>query len=214
MNESNQLFGVDLQNELQRLREQNASLTASFAKIATASLVAVAIGLVAFFKRPAPDRVAVDPQWRVVQMTTLTENDPPDSRITKFAGECISDALNHAFHNYQTTVERAIGSCFTGGGSESVRQALDPLLKTMRDKKLNMETQFLIQPFINSRDTDKFNRHVFHIQAIIMVGYRSTGEGGSTRPLKYALSTDVVRVPYDSQIEGIRLQNLILSLTS
>lgn len=204
------LTDVDLVAENVRLRSLNSQLTIGIALAALAAVVGVVVGAIGFFSKPDPERIAIDPAGRVVPLTVLTKNDPPDARITKFAGECVTDLLNHAFHNYQTTTERAISNCFTGGGSESVRAAIYPLLARMKKERMNMAGQFVIMPFINSRSLDRFGRRVFNVQAVIVIGYRGTAASGSIRPIEYSLSTDVVRVPYDSHIEGVRLQNLIL----
>lgn len=208
------LLGIDLVEDNIRLREINAKLAKGIVFSSIAAVVGVAIGLIGFIIKPEPERIAVDPAGRAVPVLTLTKNDPPDSRITKLAGECVSDLLNHAFHNYQTTVERAIGGCFTGQGSVSVRQAIDPLLERMKKERMNMAAQYVIMPFINSRSVDGFGRRVFHVQAVISVGYRGTALAGSIKPIEYALSADVVRVPYDSHIEGVRMQNLVLAIRS
>lgn len=203
------MFGLDLHDEVLRLREQNSKLSKGIFLSAVAAIAGFVFGAVCIAIKPDPERVAIDPSGRVFPVVSLTKNDPPDSRVTRLAGDCVNDLLNHAFHNYQTTVERAIGACFTGGGSESVRQQIYPLLDTMNKEKMNMASSFIIQPFINNRVIEG-GRRVYKIQGEVSIGYR--GRGASSPPIRYAFATDVVRVPYDSHIEGIRLQNLILRI--
>lgn len=202
-------YGLDLHAEVLRLREQNSKLTKGMLLSGVAAFIGIVFGISAFAIKPQPERFAVDPAGRVFPVAPLTTDDPPDARVTRFAGDCINGLLNHAFHNYQNTVERAVSECFTGGGTESVKQTIMPLLQTMKDKQLNLATEFVILPFINNRVIEN-NRRVYKVQGVIAVGYR--GKGASIRPIQYAFQTDVVRVPYDSSIEGIRLQNLILEI--
>jgi len=196
-----------------RLREQNSSLVKSVAGAAIGGLIALVIGLSAYFKKPEPDRVAVGADRRVVQMQSLTTGDPPDARVTRFVSDCITDLLNQPFNNYQRTVERAIGDCFTGGGSESIRETIYPLLATAKDKKMNLASTWSTQPFINSRRIEgnlKTGYRVFNVQAVLSVGYR--GQTNTSKPIDYVLEVNVARVPFDSNAEGIRLQNLVLKI--
>lgn len=206
-------YGLDLHDEVKRLRGQNSTLVKSIFWTSVAGVVALIIGLSAYFKKPEPDRVAVGPNMSVVQMQPLTSGDPPDARVTRFVSDCITDLLNQPFNNFQRTVERAIGDCFTGGGSASIRETIYPLLDTAKDKKMNITATWSIQPFINSRRIEgnlKTGYRVFNIQAVLSVGYR--GQTNSSKPVDYALEVNVARVPFDSNVEGLRLQNLVLKI--
>lgn len=206
---SEDTYGLDLHAEVLRLREQNSKLIKGILLSGLAAVIGIVFGVSAYFSKPEPERFAVDPAGRVFPVNSLSAGDPPDSRVTRFAADCINSLLNHAFHNYQNTVERAVSECFTGGGTDSVKQTVMPLLQTMKDKQLNLASQFVILPFINNRVLE-YGRRVYKVQGVITVGYR--GKGASIRPIEYAFQTDVVRVPYDSSIEGVRLQNLILEI--
>lgn len=209
-NASADLVGLDLHAECVRLRDLNRKLVNAVVLAAVGGMAALAFGVFAMTVRPERERIALDANGRAVPLVALTKNDPPDARITRMAADCINDLFNHAFHNYQTTVERAIGACFTGGGSESVRRVLDPFLVRVNKDAVNMASTFVIQPFINSRDvlgSGASARNVFHIQGVVAIGYRGAK---AVKPVEYAFQTDVVRVSYDSHVEGIRLQNIIL----
>lgn len=207
------LVALDLHAECVRLRELNRKLVNGIATVALAGAAALAFGVFALAVRPERERIALDANGRAVPLVVLTKNDPPDARITRMAGDCINELFNDAFHNYQTTVERAIGECFTGGGSESVRRVMDPFLERVKTEQVNLAGTFVIQPFINSRGvigSGTGARHVFHVQGVIAIGYRGGKINSTIRPVEYAFQTDVVRVSYDSHVEGIRLQNIIL----
>ena len=203
--------GLDLKADNDRLREQNTKLINSLAKVSLGTVLCVAVGLFGLLREPERERLAVDPAGRVYPVTMLTKNDPPDARVTAMVDRCISDLLNHAFHNFQTTVERAVGGCVTGGGSLSVRRALDPLLERMKKEQMNLAGSFVIQPFIHKRGVEN-NSRTYEVQATIQVGYRGTSS--SIRPVEYALSANVIRVPFESHPEGLRIQNLVLALAN
>lgn len=212
-NNNADLFGLDLASECVRLRAQNATLVKAIALAVLGGSVAVVFGLMTLLVKPERERVAVDAAGRVVPLVSLTKGDPPDARVTRMASDCLNGLFNHAFHNYQTTVERTVGECFTGGGSESVRKLMEPFIARMKSENVNMAANFVIQPFINSRKpigTGAGMRNVFNIQGIIAIGYRGSKVNTSVAPTKYIFQTDVVRVSYDSHIEGIRLQNVVL----
>lgn len=208
-------YGVDLYAEIKRLRAQNAKLVTGIATASIGGLIALLIGFTAYFQKPDPDRYAVGPNGEAFPLQSLTKNDPPDSRVTRFASDCVTDLLNQKFDNYQSNVERAIGSCFTGGGSESIRTVLDPFLAKAKEMKMNLAVNFVIQPFINTRWVEGKGisaYRVYNIQAVVTLGYR--GQVNSTRAVEYTLETNLVRVPYQSQIEGLRMQNLLLKVRS
>ena len=207
------LFGLDLPAECARLRTLNAKLTKGVAIAAIAGLVGIVAGAFGLLTRPAPERIALDAGGRAIPLVALTKADPPDARITRMAADCMNGMFNHAFHNYQTTVERTIGDCFTGGGSASIRKVIEPFLVRLKAEQVNMAGTFVIQPFINSRSVmggGSGARNVFHVQGVIAIGYRGAKATDTTRPVEYAFQTDIVRVSYDSHIEGIRLQNVVL----
>lgn len=203
------LAGLDLHAELDRVRGLNVKLAGALSLITIGVIAAIVFAVAALTFKPEPDRMAVDPMGRVYPVSLLTTDDPPDSRVTRMVGDCVTDLLNHPFHNYQTGVEKAISGCFTGGGSQSIRVTLDPLLAKMKTEQMNMASNFVILPFINNRRIEG-GRRVYNVQGVVAVGYR--GRGASAQPITYAFSTDVVRVAYDSHIEGIRLQNLLLEI--
>lgn len=206
-------FGLNLTAECTRLRKLNAKLVNGVALAVVAGTIGIAFGIFAMAVKPERERIGLDASGRAIPLVSLTKNDPPDARITRMVSDCVNSLFNHAFHNYQTTVERTIGECFTGGGSDSVRKMLDPFLARMEKDKVNMAGTFTIQPFINTRrviGTGANARNAFNIQGVIAIGYRGGKENTTTRPEEYAFSSDVVRVSYDSHIEGIRLQNIIL----
>jgi hypothetical protein len=207
------LFGIDLHREVARLRELNTKLAGGAALGIVAGTIGLVVGFMGMTGKPERERVALDPAGRFYPVLSLTKNDPPDAAITRMASNCISGLFNHAFHNYQSTVERTIGECFTGGGSESVRKVLEPHLKKMKDNNANLAGTYVIQPFINARSvagTGAAARNVFHVQGVIDIGYRGAKANTSLRPVSYAFQSDIVRVSYDSHIEGIRLQNVVL----
>lgn len=207
------LFGLDLVAENRRLRSQNSKLINGMVLAGIGGLVGIVFGITTMMTRPEPVRIALDAGGHAVPVLSLTKNDPPDSDITRRVADCMNGLFNHAFNNYQTTVEKSIGECFTGGGSESVRKMLDPFLQRMAKDSLNLSGTYVIQPFINSRGTMGVGggmRNVFHVQGVMEIGYRGGKENGTTKPVQYAFQTDVVRVPYDSHISGTRLQNAIL----
>lgn len=211
--EAADLFGIDLHTEVTRLRLMNSKLVGAVALGCVAGTLGIVIGIIGMTSKPERERVALDASGRFYQVADLTKGDPPDARITRMAGDCINQLFNHAFHNYQTTVERAIGECFTGGGSDSVRKVMEPFLEKMKKDDVNLAGSFVIQPFINNRGVmgaGKNARNVFHIQGVIDIGYRGGKASTTSRPVSYAFQTDVVRVSYDSHIEGIRLQNVVL----
>jgi hypothetical protein len=196
--EAADLFGIDLHAEVTRLRTLNGKLVGGIVIAALAGTIGLAAGIAGMTHKP---------------VLPLTKGDPPDARITRMAGDCMNQLFNHAFHNYQTTVERAIGECFTGGGSESVRKVMEPFLEKMKKDDVNLASSFVIQPFINARGVmgnGTGARNVFHIQGVIDIGYRGGKANTTSRPVSYAFQTDVVRVSYDSHIEGMRLQNVVL----
>lgn len=203
------LFGIDLQAECERLRDLNRKLATGIGMAAIGGVIAVLFGMSAMTMAPERERIALDASGRAIPLVVLTKNDPPDARITRMAGDCVNMLFNHAFHNYQTTVERAIGDCFTGGGSESVRKVLNPFLDRVKNEQVNIASSFVIQPFINRRSVQG-GRNVFQIQGVVSIGYRGSKINSTIKPVEYAFESDVIRVPYDSHIEGIRLQNVIL----
>ena len=206
------LFGIDLKSENNRLRAHNAKLSTGIAFAVIAGLIAMGVGIIGMFSKPERDRIGLDANGRAIPLVSLTKNDPPDSKITRMVGDCMNELFNHAFHNYQTTVQRAIGDCFTGGGSDSVRKMMEPFLQRMKKEDVNLAGTFVIQPFINNRGTTSSGgmaRNVFYVQGVISVGYR--GGKGSVKPVDYAFQSDVVRVSYDSHPDGIRLQNVVMA---
>lgn len=211
--EAADLFGIDLHTENVRLRALNSKLVGAVALGFIAGTIGLVVGIIGMTNKPERERIALDPSGRVFPVMALTKGDPPDARITRMAGDCMNELFNHAFHNYQTTVERAIGDCFTGGGSDSVRKVMEPFLDKMKKDDVNLASSFVILPFINKREvmgSGSGARNVFHVQGVIDIGYRGGKAGTTSRPVSYAFQTDVVRVSYDSQIEGIRLQNVVL----
>ena len=211
--EAADLFGIDLHAEVTRLRTLNGKLVGGIVIAALAGTIGLAAGIAGMTHKPERERIALDANGRAYPVLPLTKGDPPDARITRMAGDCMNSLFNHAFHNYQTTVERAIGECFTGGGSESVRKVMEPFLEKMKKDDVNLASSFVIQPFINARDVmgkGTGARNVFHIQGVIDIGYRGGKANTTSRPVSYAFQTDVVRVSYDSHIEGMRLQNVVL----
>jgi len=207
------LFGIDLHAEVTRLRTLNSKLVGGIVIAAIAGTIGLVAGIVGMTHKPERERIALDAGGRAYPVLPLTKGDPPDARITRMAGDCMNSLFNHAFHNYQTTVERAIGECFTGGGSESVRKVMEPFLEKMKKDDVNLASSFVIQPFINTRSVmgnGTGARNVFHIQGVIDIGYRGGKANTTSRPVSYAFQTDVVRVSYDSHIEGMRLQNVVL----
>jgi hypothetical protein len=207
------LFGIDLHAEVSRLRGLNTKLAGVAALGFFAGTIGIVAGIVGMTSKPESERIALDAGGRAYPVMPLTKGDPPDARITRMAGDCVNYLFNHSFHNYQTTVERAIGDCFTGGGSESVRKVMEPFLEKMKKDDVNMASSFVIQPFINTRSvmgTGAGARNVFHIQGVIDIGYRGGKANTTSRPVSYAFQSDVVRVSYDSHIEGMRLQNVVL----
>lgn len=207
------LFGIDLHAEVMRLRGLNSKLVGGIAVAFIAGSIGMVVGIIGMTSKPERERIALDAGGRVYPVLPLTKGDPPDARITRMAGDCVNYLFNHSFHNYQTTVERAIGDCFTGGGSESVRKVMEPFLEKMKKDDLNMASSFVIQPFINTRSvmgSGAGARNVFHIQGVIDIGYRGGKANTTSRPVSYAFQSDVVRVSYDSHIEGMRLQNVVL----
>jgi hypothetical protein len=208
------LFGIDLKGENARLRSQNGKLAQAVAFAAIAGLVGLIVGVVGMTVKPERERIGLDANGRAIPLVSLTKNDPPDAKVTRMAGDCINSLFNHAFHNYQTTVERAIGDCFSGGGSASVRTVMEPFLERMKKEKVNISMTYVIQPFINSRSTTSVGgvaRNVFTVQGVIAIGYRGGQGTTTTRPVEYAFQSDVVRVSYDSHVEGIRLQNIVMA---
>jgi hypothetical protein len=211
--QASDLFGIDLHAEVTRLRDLNSKLAGGIALAFIAGSIGMVVGIVGMTTKPERERIALDAGGRAYPVMPLTKGDPPDARITRMAGDCVNYLFNHSFHNYQTTVERAISDCFTGGGSESVRKVMEPFLEKMKKDDLNMASSFVIQPFINSRSvmgSGASARNVFHIQGVIDIGYRGGKANTTTRPVSYAFQSDVVRVSYDSHIEGMRLQNVVL----
>jgi len=211
--EAADLFGIDLHAEVTRLRTLNGKLVGGIVIAALAGTIGLAAGIAGMTHKPERERIALDANGRAYPVLPLTKGDPPDARITRMAGDCMNQLFNHAFHNYQTTVERAIGECFTGGGSESVRKVMEPFLEKMKKDDVNLASSFVIQPFINARGVmgnGTGARNVFHIQGVIDIGYRGGKANTTSRPISYAFQTDVVRVSYDSHIEGMRLQNVVL----
>jgi hypothetical protein len=211
--EAADLFGIDLHAEVTRLRTLNGKLVGGIVIAALAGTIGLAAGIAGMTHKPERERIALDANGRAYPVLPLTKGDPPDARITRMAGDCMNQLFNHAFHNYQTTVERAIGECFTGGGSESVRKVMEPFLEKMKKDDVNLASSFVIQPFINARGVmgnGTGARNVFHIQGVIDIGYRGGKANTTSRPVSYAFQTDVVRVSYDSHIEGMRLQNVVL----
>jgi hypothetical protein len=211
--EAADLFGIDLHAEVTRLRALNGKLVGGIVIAALAGTIGLVAGIAGMTHKPERERIALDPNGRAYPVLPLTKGDPPDARITRMAGDCMNFLFNHAFHNYQTTVERAIGECFTGGGSESVRKVMEPFLEKMKKDDVNLASSFVIQPFINARGVmgnGTGARNVFHIQGVIDIGYRGGKANTTSRPVSYAFQTDVVRVSYDSHIEGMRLQNVVL----
>jgi hypothetical protein len=211
--ETADLFGIDLHAENTRLRTLNGKLVNVVVIAALAGTIGLVAGIVGMTHKPERERIALDANGRAYPVLALTKGDPPDARITHMAGDCMNQLFNHAFHNYQTTVERAIGECFTGGGSESVRKVMEPFLERMKKDDVNLASSFVIQPFINSRGvmgSGSTARNVFHVQGVIDIGYRGGKANTTSRPVSYAFQTDIVRVSYDSHIEGMRLQNVVL----
>lgn len=207
------LFGIDLHAEVIRLRDLNTKLVKAIVPAVLAGTIGIIGGLIMMTSKPERERVSLDANGRAYPLLPLTKGDPPDARITGMVGDCLNGLFNHAFHNYQTTVERTIGECFTGGGSESVRKVMEPFLARMKKDDINMAGSYVIQPFINSRSvmgSGAGARNVFRIQGVIEIGYRGGKANTTSRPIAYAFQTDVVRVSYDSHIEGIRLQNVVL----
>ncbi|MBY0240017.1 MAG: hypothetical protein K2X55_11950 [Burkholderiaceae bacterium] len=207
------LFGIDLHAEVTRLRTLNGKLASGIVVAALAGTIGLVVGIAGMTHKPERERIALDANGRAYPVLPLTKGDPPDARITRMAGDCMNSLFNHAFHNYQTTVERAIGECFTGGGSESVRKVMEPFLEKMKKDDVNLSGSFVIQPFINTRSvmgSGAGARNVFHIQGVIDIGYRGGKANTTSRPVPYAFQSDLVRVSYDSHIEGLRLQNVVL----
>jgi hypothetical protein len=206
------LFGIDLKRENERLRAQNGKLAVAISLAVIGGLIAIAVGAVGMFSRPERERIGLDASGRAIPLVSLTKNDPPDAKITRMVGDCMNELFNHAFHNYQTTVQRAIGDCFTGGGSDSVRKMMEPFLARMKKEDVNLAGTFVIQPFINNRGTTSSGgiaRNAFYVQGVLSIGYRG-GKGG-VKPVEYAFQSDVVRVSYDSHPDGIRLQNVVMA---
>ena len=192
----------------------NGKLVAGIAIAVIAGSIGIAAAIIGLTSKPERERIALDAQGRAYPVLMLTKGDPPDARVTRMVGDCVNGLFNHAFHNYQTTVERTIGDCFTGGGSESVRKAIEPFLKKMSEGDVNLASSYIIQPFINRRSVQGSGgnaRNVFHVQGVIEIGYRGGKANSTSRPVAYAFQSDVVRVSYDSHIEGMRLQNIVLA---
>lgn len=211
--ETADLFGIDLHAENTRLRILNGKLVGGIVIAMVAGTIGLVVGIVGMTHKPERERIALDAGGRAYPVLSLTKGDPPDARITRMAGDCLNSLFNHAFHNYQTTVERAIGECFTGGGTDSVRKVMEPFLEKMKKDNVNLASSFVIQPFINNRSVMGSGgnaRNVFHVQGVMDIGYRGGNANTTSRPVSYAFQTDVVRVSYDSNIEGIRLQNVVL----
>lgn len=207
------LFGIDLHTEVTRLRALNSKLVNNMALAFAAGTIGLVVGIIGLTNKPERERIALDASGRAYPVMSLTKGDPPDARVTRMAGDCINELFNHAFHNYQTTVERAIGDCFTGGGSDSVRKVMEPFLAKMKKDDVNLASSFVIQPFINTRSvmgSGVSARNVFHVQGVIDIGYRGGKANTTSRPMAYAFQSDIVRVSYDSHIEGMRLQNIVL----
>jgi hypothetical protein len=206
-------MGLDLLAELERTRHLNSKLVSGSVAIIAGSLLVATVGLYAYLHRPEPDRVGVMPDGRVIALQSLDKGDPPDSRVTRRVEDCMIDLLNQPFTNYQNTVEKALSNCFTGGGADSAREAIDPLLQGIKKNKMELASGFVIKPFVNSRkvETDSGGPYrVWNIQAVLSVGYRGTTS--STKPVEYAMEVNIRRVPYNSHIEGTRLQNMVLKV--
>lgn len=206
--EDTALVGTDLTIEIRRTRVLNQRLAAAFGFMSLSAVLMFGIAIHSIGFKVDPVRVAVDQTAHVYGIDTTAAGEPADAKITMFVGNCINGVLNASFANYKNTVSRSVGECFTGGGTASVMKEIEPFLQSMKTNRTNLVTQFTVLPFINTRTEPTARTRSYKVQGVVALSY--IGEQTSTRPLSYSFEANVVRVPYESSIYGIRLESITM----
>lgn len=207
--ESTALVGTDLVVELKRQTLSNRRQATTFAVLVATCAVLAGVIVHSLVMRPDPVRITIDVSGRAIPLNTLPTADPLDRRVLGLVGDCMHGLLNASFLDYQTTVGRTIGDCFTGGGTDAVRKEIDPFLAKMKATRLNLYSEWKTLPFIDTRSGGSPADRVFRVRGQIAVGYR--GESTVERPVLYNFEALVVRVPYESSIQGIRVQSVSMT---
>lgn len=169
--------------------------------------ISVGVALFSLFVRPSPEKFAVDPAGRFAPIVEISKGDPPDAKVIARVADCVTDLYNHSFTHFRTTVARAKVDCMTGGGADSFQEALNPLLETLRQQKVNMVATFRVSPNISAR-TIIDGKRAYIVQAAVDLGY--VGQSGVQQPLLYSVQMTVMRVPWDSHISGLRVRDISL----
>lgn len=200
------MSGMDLYGEMIRQRRLNRKLTSGLTIAGIVCAVLAVIAIAALAMRADAFKVAVDPVGRAYPIETMTTDDPPDAKVTLFVRDCINGVLNGTFHDYDETIGKTISECFTTGGEVAVASVIEPFLDQMKANKTNVASQFVVLPLMRGKTGSKFANRKFTVQGEVAVGFR--GQNTNSRPLTYAFEASVVRVPYWSSVQGIRLESI------
>lgn len=201
-----EMSNQDLYGALVKARRVGQRLDGSVGLASKALLVLAVLAVVALWMRPDPDRLAVDPANRIYPIEAMAAGDPPESKVTLFVKDCMSGVLNGTFTDYDRTINRSIGECFTAAGQDSVTPVIAPFLANMKRDRKNLTSQYVVTPFTKLRLGSSLSNRVWKVQGIVAVGYR--GQNVNTQPILYAFEASVVRVPYWSSVQGIRLDQI------
>lgn len=151
--------------------------------------------------------IAVTESGKIQNPVPLNNPLVTQARVVSFSDTCIRQAFSHDFEHYRSTMQAA-SACFTDSGYKSFLTAFDPLLQTIRTKRIVMSVTTEPPSIVNGPYL-LGGRVTWDVQAVVTLLYQGTTE---RYPSQQRLATlQIVREPIESDPRGIAIDSIQLA---
>lgn len=182
--------------------EQMSRLLRVAVMLGIAAIIATATSAfgiyLAFNKKPLV--LSANDKGQLIQAVPLNQPYVTDSRVIAFAEECTRRSFSHDFENFRYTVMEA-SKCFSSAGTKQYTDAMDAMLKEVRDKRMIMTVSVDPPVIVVSEELD--GRMTWVVQSKIRM-FRE-GQRERVMPQSYVVTMRIVRVEIEESVRGIAI---------
>ena len=173
--------------------------------VALAALSIAALSLIFFLGSKRVHPIAVDATGRVIPVVSLDNPMLTDTRVSGFVDECLRRSFSHDFENFRQTVNAA-KECYTPAGSREFDQAISPLLEDLQRMQIVMSVSLEASVVVNKYVRNGI--YVWEVQTPMTLFRRGSRE--SIAPIRYLVTSNVMRVPLEHDVRGIAIRSIII----
>jgi intracellular multiplication protein IcmL len=170
------------------------------------SLLLAFILFLQLYSQPLPSFTAVAPDGKKLELTAFDEPNLTSSTIIRWSKQAAVIAYTFDFVNYNQQLEK-IRPYFTAAGWQDYLSSTNPLISTIRDKKLFINSVVLKPPVISNQGPLPPQEYVWRMQIPFLVTYQSAE---AVNQQKFTVTLSIVKVPTRVNPAGIGVDQFVM----